>query len=203
MIHHDMADHEAINAAISGWTQRGSDADARWLMAEFYPRVAAIARNHLPRGASIEDLAQETFVKIFQHLHRYDGRAPFEHWISRIALNTCLDHLRAQRRRPELRWSDLSENEAAFLDATLAAPDTPPLAESTEARALFSRLLDALAPEDRLVITLLHLEQLSVAEISARTGWSRPVVKIRAFRARHKLRRQLASIERHAHEKLR
>jgi RNA polymerase sigma-70 factor (ECF subfamily) len=113
---------------------------------------------------------------------------PFTHWVSRIAVTTCIDQLRAQKRRPELRWADLSERESEVLDSVTASQDVAP-DDAVAARELVHRLLGRLNPEDRMVIQMLDLEQKSVAEISALTGWNQTLVKVRAFRARRKLQR--------------
>jgi RNA polymerase sigma factor (sigma-70 family) len=84
-----------------------------------HPLVIRIVRSHLPRRVAEEDLAQEVFLKMFSRLAQYQGAVPFPHWVSRIAVTTCIDHLRAQKRRPEFRWADLSENEAEVLDAVM------------------------------------------------------------------------------------
>ena len=95
---------------------RNSDqAAAKDLVERLYPAVVRIVRNHLPRRESEEDLTQEVFLKIFAKLHQYRADMPFEHWVSRISLNTCIDHLRKQRNRPEYRWSDFSEDQQAIL----------------------------------------------------------------------------------------
>lgn len=160
---------------------------ARELVEHLYPQVIRIVRAHLPRRVQEEDLAQDVFLKMFSRLEQYQGNVPFPHWVSRIAVTTCIDQLRAQRRRPELRWADLSEQESEVLDKSMhsgteRAPDA-----DVAARELLHRLLGQLKPEDRLVIQLLDLEQRSVAEISQLTGWNGTLVKVRAFRARRKL----------------
>lgn len=171
---------------------RAGDADAsRDLVIFLYPLVIKIVRAHLPRSLSEEDLAQEVFMKVFAHIEQYRGTVPFEHWVSRITLTTCINHLRAQKRRPELRWTDLSEAEAAILEGAMSAEFEADRLQAVAARELVNKLLDCLNSEDRLVITLLDLEQRSVAEISQITGWNRPLIKVRAFRARRKLRKYL------------
>jgi RNA polymerase sigma-70 factor (ECF subfamily) len=166
---------------------------ARMLVTHLYPLVLKVVRSHLPRRVSEDDLAQEIFMKLFQRLEQYQPRQaiPFEHWVSRIAVNTCLDALRSQMRRPELRWADLSEAEAAWLDffVSTEAESSPPAADAVAARELMQTLLAELSPQDRLVINLLDLEQKSVKQISEITGWSKSLVKVRAFRARRKLRK--------------
>lgn len=172
----------------------GEQAAARELVEALHPQVIRIVRGRLPRRSAEEDLAQEVFIKIFQRLSQYRGEVPFPHWVARIAVTTCIDQLRAQRRRPEWRLADLSEEEAALLEQApgeSARPETEALA----ARELLSKLLERLDPKDQLVITLLEIEQKTVAEISALTGWSQTLVKVRAFRARGRLRRALATLE--------
>ena len=166
------------------------EAAARRLVEELYPLVIRIVRGHLPRRTAEEDLAQDVFVKLFSKLDQYEPRAdiPFVHWVSRLTVRTCLDALRAERRRPEWRWSDLSEAEINWLESMLADSAAPPETDAASARELVEKLLARLAPSDRLVLVLLDLEARSVKEISQLTGWSGTRVKVRAFRARRKLR---------------
>ena len=126
---------------------------------------------------------------MFTRLDQYQGNVPFPHWVSRIAVSTCIDHLRAQKRRPELRWADLTERETDALDAAITAENDVAPDDALAARELVQKLLDQLKPEDRLVIQSLDLEQKSIAEISESTGWNPTLVKVRAFRARRKLQR--------------
>jgi RNA polymerase sigma-70 factor (ECF subfamily) len=171
-------------------------AAARELVDHLYPLVIRIVRSHLPRRVLEEDLAQEVFMKMFTRIDQYQGAVPFPHWVSRIAVTTCIDHLRAQKRRPEFRWADLSEGEAEVLDAVMTnehdvAPD-----DALEAHELVHKLLDQLKPDDRLVIRLLDLEQKTIAEICALTGWNQSLVKVRAFRARRKLQKLFTELKR-------
>ena len=185
-----MPDDQSFDLAgcLSRVRQR-DQAAARELVEHLHPLVIRIVRAHLPRRVSEEDLSQEIFLKMFTRIDQYQGAVPFPHWVSRIAVTTCIDQLRAQKRRPELRWADLSETEAEVLDSVMTnerdvAPD-----EAATAKELVHKLLDQLKPEDRLVIQYLDLEQRSVAEISALTGWNQTLVKVRAFRARRTLQR--------------
>jgi RNA polymerase sigma-70 factor (ECF subfamily) len=136
-----------------------------------------------------EDLAQEVFLKMFTRLDQYQGAVPFPHWISRIAVTTCIDHLRAQQRRPEYRWADLPESQAEVLDHVLSDDRDVAPGDAMAARELVDRLLGQLKPDDRLVIQLLDLEQKTLAEISELTGWNQTLIKVRAFRARRKLQK--------------
>jgi RNA polymerase sigma factor (sigma-70 family) len=170
-------------------------AAARQLVEQLYPQVIRIVRSHLPRRVAEEDLSQEIFLKMFTRLDQYQGAVPFPHWVSRIAVTTCIDQLRAQKRRPEFRWADLPEEQAEVLDKVMTDQrDTAP-GEALAARELVEKLLGQLKPDDQLVIRLLDLEQKSLAEISAQTGWNQTLVKVRAFRARRKLQKLFKELQ--------
>lgn len=175
--------------------RQGDDDAARELVDHLYPLVIKIVRSHLPWRMSEEDLAQDIYLKIFANMEQYRGEVPFAHWVSRVAVTTCLDKLRAQMRRPELRWADLNENEARALEAVTTAEDAGHPSDGMAARELVEKLLQTLGPQDRLVLTLLDMEQKSVAEIRQLTGWNQSAIKVRAFRARRKLRKRLAELE--------
>lgn len=169
---------------------------ARDLVQHLYPLVIRIVRARLPRRVSEEDLAQEIFLKMFTRIDQFQGSVPFSHWVSRIAVTTCIDHLRAQQRRPEFRWADLSENEAEVLDAVLTNDSEQAPDDALAAHELVHKLLGQLKPDDRLVIQLLDLEQKSIAEICELTGWNTSLVKVRAFRARRKLQKLFTDLQR-------
>lgn len=162
---------------------------ARQLVAALYPQVIRIVRSHLPRRVAEEDLTQDIFLKMFTRLDQYQGSVPFPHWVSRIAVTTCIDQLRAQKRRPEYRWADLPEEQAEVLDNVITDRREAAPGDALAARELVNRLLDQLKPEDQAVIRLLDLEQKSLAEIQALTGWNQTLIKVRAFRARRKLQK--------------
>jgi RNA polymerase sigma-70 factor, ECF subfamily len=182
-----------VPACIERVRQRDEEA-ARLLLHHLYPFVIKLVRAHLPRRTSEEDLAQTVFMKIFANLDQYSGTVPLEHWVSRIAINACLNQLRVERVRPELRWSDLGEEEAYVLQCLAATPDEVHPDQHFAAKELVEKLLERLSPEDRLVIQLLHIEGRTIEEIKQITGWKGPLVKVRAFRARHKLRAHLAKL---------
>ena len=170
---------------------REQDPDAaRQLVEHLYPQVMRIIATRLPRRESQEDLAQDIFLKMFTKLEQYKGDVPFEHWVSRIAVNHCLNALRAQNSRPEWRWADLSAEQAEALEAVMtSASDTPHPAQALGARELLEKLLATLSPSDAWLIRLLELEGLSIEQVRQRTGWSSTRIRVRAFRARRKLNR--------------
>src|SRR5580698_1407925 len=166
----------------------GDEEAAREMFQHLFPLVIKVVRSHLPRRMSEEDLTQTVFMKVFANLNQYSGRAPLEHWVSRIAVNTCIKALRAEKVRPELRWADLSEEETAVLDWLATTDEDLHPDRSMASRDLVEKLLAELKPKDRLVINLMNLEGRTLEEVSQITGWNQAVIKVRAFRARAKLR---------------
>src|SRR5262245_38091133 len=112
-------------AALLEGVRRREEAAARSLVERLYPLVARIVRAHRPQRMAEEDLCQEVFMTVFASLGQFRGNVPFEHWVSRVAVNTCIDHLRRQRSRPELRWADLSGDEAHALQSMLVDERRP------------------------------------------------------------------------------
>jgi RNA polymerase sigma factor (sigma-70 family) len=173
---------------------RHDDEAARELVRQLYPLVAKLVRAHRPRRAAEEDLSQMIFIKVFQKLSQFSGKVPLEHWVSRIAVNTCLNQIASEKVRPELRQADLSEEEQALVENLAATSEELAPDKRFASRQLVEHLLAALKPAERLVIDLLYLQGRSVAEIKKITGWSEPLVKVRAFRARQKMKAQLKRI---------
>jgi len=132
------------------------------------------------------------FIRIFQNLDQYHGKVPLQHWISRIAVNTCRNELRAEKRRPEWRLADFDGRTAAAIEQLAESENDPATPDDARlAREILTKLLEQLAPDDRLLVTLLHLEERSAEEIHALTGWSRTAIKVRAFRARARMKKML------------
>ena len=190
-----MADDPFDFAGCLERVRQHDQAAARQLVEHLYPLVNRIVRSHLPRRVAVEDLAQDIFLKMFTRLEQYQGHVPFPHWVSRIAVTTCIDQLRAQQRRPEFRWADLSETEAEVLSNVMTDERDVRPGEGLAARELVHKLLAQLKPDDQLVIQLLDLEQKTIAEISALTGWNQTLVKVRAFRARRKLQKLFQELQ--------
>jgi RNA polymerase sigma-70 factor (ECF subfamily) len=142
----------------------------------------------------VEDIVQEVFLKAFERLPGFRFEAPFEHWLMRVAVRTCYDFLRAHQRTRESTFTDLTREEEDWLDRFRSEPDAAD-DRAAAAQALVRRLMDQLSPEFRLVIQLLEIEERSVKEIHQLTGWSIPLIKVRAFRARAAMRRALGRLK--------
>ena len=178
-------------SALVAAARRHDESAAREIMRRLYPLVVKLVRAHRPRRTPEEDLCQMIFIKVFQKLDQFSGKVPLEHWVSRIAINTCINQIQAERVRPEIRQADLSEEEVAVVNHLAATAEELGPDRGFAARDLVERLLAVLKPAERLVIDLLYLQQRSVTEIQRLTGWGASLVKVRAFRARQKMKRQL------------
>ena len=134
------------------------------------------------------------FIKIFRKLNQFSGNVPLEHWVSRVAVNTCLSQIESERVRPELRHADLSEEEQAVVENLAASSEELAPDRQLGSRQLVEHLLEMLKPAERLVIDLLYLQGRSVEEIHQITGLGVAAIKVRAFRARQKMKAQLEKI---------
>jgi RNA polymerase sigma-70 factor (ECF subfamily) len=161
------------------------------LVRRHQPLVFTILHRYERDAHKLEDLAQETFVKVWRSLDQFDGRAPFQHWLSKIAVNVAFDHLRKQKRtRNEIGFQDLGDDALEWLHSD---GDKNEL-EASAAREILEAAMRELSPAERLVIMLQEIEDRSVKEISALTGSSGMAVRVRAMRARAKLRKALEKL---------
>jgi RNA polymerase sigma-70 factor, ECF subfamily len=172
---------------------KGDAASFEPFVQKYSPRVFATARRYARRDSEVEDIAQEVWLKAFSKLQSFRGEAPFEHWLMRMTVRTCYDFLRGHQRNRESSFSELSEPENDWLERFVTAPETAS-DNADAAKLLIERVMEKLAPPARLVITLLEIEDRSVKEIAELTGWSVPLVKVRAFRARGEMRKILAKM---------
>jgi len=179
---------ERTEAELIAAVLKGDTTSFEPLIQKYSPRVFATARRYARLEREIEDIAQEVWIKAFQKLGSYRGEAPFEHWLMRLTVRTCYDFLRGHQRNREAAFSELSDSESDWLDRFVTEPDSAN-EKAEAARLLVERILAQLPPPARLVITLLEIEERSVKEISKLTGWSVPLVKVRAFRARAEMRK--------------
>jgi RNA polymerase sigma-70 factor (ECF subfamily) len=184
---------ERTEADLIAAALKGDASSFEPLIAKYSPRVFATARRYARRESEVEDIVQEVWLKAFQKLSSFRGEAPFEHWLMRLAVRTCYDFLRGHQRNRETAFSELTEPEEDWLERFVLQPDSAD-ENADAARQLIERVLEQLSAPARLVITLLEIEDRSVKEIAKLTGWSIPLVKVRAFRARAEMRKILAKI---------
>lgn len=169
---------------------QGGDTDAfSELVRRYKTRVFGIAARFSRGVHELEDLAQEIFLRAFRKIGAFRSEAPFEHWLSAVAVRRCYDHLR--------RTKHERKEEALEVVEYAAADDEPERQRAArEAHEVVHRALQRLPADMRLILTLLELEDRSVREIASLTGWSEGNVKTRAVRARARLK-EILQAQRH------
>ncbi len=184
---------ERTEAELIAAVLAGDAASFEPFVQKYSPRVFATARRYARRESEVADIAQEVWLKAFEKLNSFRGEAPFEHWLMRLTVRTCYDFLRGHQRNRESAFSDLTDPENDWLERFVTQPEA--VTENADAaRLLIARVLERLSPSARLIITLLEIEDRPVKEIARLTGWSVPLVKVRAFRARAEMRKILARL---------
>ena len=167
------------------------------IVRRYSPRVFSVASRFFRQRSSVEEAAQEVFLKAFTQLKSFEGRGSLEGWLTRIANNTCLNMIRSAKRRPELSVSDLAEDENRWLDqqvADVGSESQHSVEQTLIAADLADRVLNVLAPEDQLALLMIDGEDASIKEVAEATGWSESNVKVRAFRARKKVREAMEKL---------
>jgi RNA polymerase sigma-70 factor (ECF subfamily) len=171
------SDEQLAEATLAGDDQAFAELAGRY-KGKVFRLAARFARNE----AELEDICQDVFIQAYFKLRHYRRDSPFEHWVLRITTYKCYDYLRKRRR----------EGAAISVDALLESgyePSAPEHAVPDPDLELLYAALAQLSPKERLVITLLALEERSVGEVADLTGWSAANIKVRAFRARAALRK--------------
>jgi RNA polymerase sigma-70 factor (ECF subfamily) len=170
-------DEQLVEATLAG-----DDSAFAELAMRHKSRIFGVAARFARDAAELEDICQDVFVQAYFKLRQYRRDSPFEHWVLRITTHKCYDYLRKRRRSAA----------TCSVDALLESGYEPSAPEAPATHPDLERLYAALAqlsPKERLVITLLELEERSVQETADLTGWSLSNVKVRAFRARAALRK--------------
>ena len=172
----EAADESLVRATLAGDERAFAEVVARH-KGRVFGTCARFARD----GQQLDDLCQEVFLRAWRKLSGFRGDAPFEHWLARLTVTTCYDFLRKERRHREPVSLDEMGGDLRDLrvESAIAAG---------RAKELLNWAMRQLNSDERLILTLLELEERSVREIAALTGWSESNVKVRAFRARGRLK---------------
>jgi len=158
--------------------------------------VQRTVNRHVPRDRA-EDLVQEAFIRAFQSLGNFEPGSKFPEWLTTIAVRTCYDFWRGHYRNRESAESTLTEQHRDWADRVTASLSREQFDEEVrrkEAREVLDYALDKLSPDDRMVVTLVHLEGLSIEEAARQMGWTAVNVKVRAHRSRRKMRLALEAL---------
>ena len=179
--------------------QAGDESAFEEIVRRYSPRVFSVASRFFRQRSLVEEAAQEVFLKAYTQLGSFEGRGSIEGWLTRIATNTCLNILRGAKRRSEFSVSDLTEDENQWLEQQPASQgnEERSFVSDLVAADLADRLLSVLPPEDQQALLMIDGEDASIREVAEATGWSESKVKVRAFRARRKLREAMEKLLRH------
>ena len=179
-------DSEVISRVLGG------DANAFDTLVHRYSRlVFGIVGKHIPRDR-VDEVAQDALVEGFRSLSSFSQTGPFGHWMAKITVRCCYDFWRKHYRKKEVLVSDLSSEAQDWMDNLLTVQSNETFkreAATAEAIEILDHAFGRLSAEDRMVVTLVHLEGLPVKEAAVLLGWSTITVKVRAHRSRKKLRR--------------
>ena len=182
------SDEEVIRRVLAGEVDLFVE-----LITRYQQHVSRIVAGHVRRDM-VEEVAHDAFVRAYTSLRTFSFRVPFEHWLARIALRSCYDAWRTAAARKEVPLGGLGEEEQQWADRLLAAESGErfdDLVRQRETAELLHTALAQLSPENRMVVTLVHLEGHSVREAAKLLGWTSINVKVRAHRARQQLRKIL------------
>lgn len=177
-------------AELATWitaTLDGDDQAFARLVRHFKERILRLVARFARNSHDLDEIAQDVFVDAHRSLAKFRGDAPFEHWICRIATRRCHDYLRRVYRRRW--WASLDE----LRDSGFEPSGDAPAAEDPRVE-LLRLALRRLHPDHQTILTLLELQDCSVRETAAFTGWSESNVKVRAHRARHALRTEMEKL---------
>lgn len=182
---------------IRSTLQGDGDAYAR-LVRKYQETIAAQMWRFCRQQNDCEELTHEVFVEAYVSLRRYRGDAPLVHWLRKIATRVGYRYYKRQVARRSAGSISLQDWDQS--EATEQSKSNTEIVEAAEAAANVHSLLAQLPPRDRLVLTLIYLEECTVAQAAELIGWSQTMVKVQAHRARKKLKKLCESQGSVSHE---
>ncbi len=150
-------------------------------------RILGIVSRLVSRSEDIEDVGQEVFTRLYFSLGQLRSPEGFDAWMYRMTVNACYDHLRRQRRRPESRMADLSEQQIVLADSAAGHHASLVDAEKKAVREQVNTMLGAVSAEDRALLIMKEVEGLSLKELSEVYRVNENALKVRLFRARQRV----------------
>ena len=188
---------QASDLELASLARSGDETAFAEIVRRYSPRVFQFAGRFFRQRSLVEEAAQEVFLKAYTQLGSYAGRGSLEGWLTRITTTTCLNLLRSAKRRPESAVADLTGDENNWLEQELAGVAAERYRSDERglvAADLADRVLGNLPPEDRIILMLVDGEGASIKEAAEATGWSEAKVKVRAFRARRRMREAVEAL---------
>lgn len=191
--------NDPLRPSIAEIVSQVLDGDANafeFILKRYSDLVLKIVTKRIPAN-DIEETAQNVFIRAYQSLGTFKGKSRFSQWLSSIAVRTCMDYWRKAYRSREIPMSSLTERHGDWLEDVLSLQSEESFYEKgkqEEAGDVLNWALGELSFKDRTVLELVYLEGLSGKEAAEILGWSVANVKVRSFRARKKLQKQLSGL---------
>ena len=193
MVHDDEKDvKRIIDMVLQGHVNQFED-----LIKIYEQKVFMIVSRFARSDSEREEYAQDVFIKVFQKLGQFRSESPFEHWLCRVARTTVCDIMRKKMREKEFNFSEITNNEYDWLERNVDERQTiqkKDLENRAVAKDILDKAMQYLKPEQRWLIEMAELEQVSLKEIALQMNWSYAAAKIRAYRARNALKKALKLI---------
>lgn len=186
-------DRQIIRQVLNGQTDMFES-----LMTRYQNYVFKIVSGILPNDV-VEETAQDVFIEVFRSLAKYNDQMPFKKWLAGIAVHRSYDYWRRYYRSKEVPLSSLTPDHQDWIDGVISHHATEQFNRGEardEARELLKYALAELSEKDRIALTLVHLEGLTVKEAAKVLGWSAINVRVRTHRSREKMRQKLAPLVR-------
>jgi RNA polymerase sigma-70 factor, ECF subfamily len=178
---------------------RAGDSDAFRLLVEQHSRsIFRLAFRMTGNEQDAEDVVQETFLRAYKQLNRYEARSSFSTWLFRIATNYSLDLIRMRKRHEDKRERGTDEERDILQNIAMDTPGPDRVVYGSQVRDRVNAALDELSPQERTAFVLRHFEGLSIEEIGATLGTGANATKHSIFRAVQKLRKNLEPVVGHA-----
>lgn len=185
-----LVDHEVITRARSGDPAAFSE-----VVRAYRKRILGTVFRLIGRQEDVEDVGQEVFLRLYHSLDQLRAPEVFEPWLYRLTVNAAYDYLRRQRRQPESRMADLSEEQVLLADAAASGRLALEEKEKAQIRELVAMLLDQVSEEDRILLTLKEVEGLSLKELEEIYQVNENALKVRLFRARQRVIKAYEAIQ--------
>ena len=183
-----LVDFELIQRA-----RDGDDPAFNEIVLAYRKRILGTIARLIGRPEDVEDVAQEVFLRLYYSLDQLRTPEVFEPWLYRLTVNAAYDYLRRQKRRHESRISDLSEQQVVMADAAAGGEVNKEEARRTKVREFVHSLLEAVSPDDRLLLMLKEVEGLSLKELEKIYRVNENALKVRLFRARQRVLKAFAA----------
>ncbi|MBI3698736.1 MAG: sigma-70 family RNA polymerase sigma factor [Acidobacteria bacterium] len=185
-----LVDYEVVKRA-----QSGDPAAFNELVLAYRKRILGTVFRLIGRQEDVEDVGQEVFLRLYYSLDQLRTAEVFEPWLYRLTVNAAYDYLRKQRRQPEARMADLSEEQVMAADAAVSGRQALEEKQKTQIRELVAVLLGQVSEEDRILLTLKEVQGLSLKELEAIYKVNENALKVRLFRARQRMLKAFEALE--------